>query len=146
MLIDKGGKIMDKGIIICGFAGIGKSYFAKRTRSVDLESTPFNKNWEIYSNVAIHMSNNGYNVLLSCHKEIRDMLRSKEIKFITVMPDVNLKEEYIQRYMDRFNTIEFIKLMTENFEKFITEIKENEKNIVILKSNEYLIDVVLKLI
>lgn len=48
---------MKRGLIISGFAGIGKSHLARNGKIVDLESTPFNKQWELYANVAIHMSN-----------------------------------------------------------------------------------------
>ena len=44
-------------MILCGFPGIGKSFVAKNYKGfVDLESTPFNKNWDLYTNVAKHMN------------------------------------------------------------------------------------------
>lgn len=69
-------------MIICGFAGIGKSFLATNgNRWVDLESTPFRKNWDLYSDVAIHMDKNGYDVMLSCHKPLRDILIEKGAYF-----------------------------------------------------------------
>ena len=45
-----------KGKIICGFAGIGKSTMAKNNRGVvDLESTPFEKDFDRYLMVAKQM-------------------------------------------------------------------------------------------
>lgn len=44
-------------MIICGFAGVGKSAAAKKLLGVvDLESTPFQRDWETYARVAKHMS------------------------------------------------------------------------------------------
>ena len=76
--------------IICGFAGTGKSNIARNNVGfVDLESTPFEKDWNRYVKVAEYLSNNGYTVLLSCHKELREELRSKsiasEMKFFNII-------------------------------------------------------------
>ena len=41
-------------MIICGYAGIGKSYLGHNAVGViDLESTPFEKDWERYAKCAI---------------------------------------------------------------------------------------------
>ena len=45
-------------MIICGFPGVGKSTLAKFSNWVDLESTPFEKDWVRYAKVAKHMSDN----------------------------------------------------------------------------------------
>lgn len=114
-------------MIICGFAGIGKSYLAKNQLGVvDLESTPFNKDWDTYARVAIHMANNGYTVLLSCHKELRDKLKEKKINYLVAIPDKSQKDEYVQRYRDRGNSDDFINMMYDNFEKFVTDIEQSE--------------------
>jgi len=53
-------------MIFCGYAGVGKSTAASKfVRVVDLESTPFQKDWETYARVAKHMSDQGYIVLVS---------------------------------------------------------------------------------
>ena len=90
-----GGNKMKRGLIISGFAGIGKSHLARNGKIVDLESTPFNKQWELYANVAIHMSNNGYDVAISSHKELREELLKREVNYLFVKPHVELKEEYL---------------------------------------------------
>ena len=42
-------------MIICGYAGIGKSHLAKNFPGViDLESTPFEKDWDRYLKCAMH--------------------------------------------------------------------------------------------
>lgn len=123
-----------KNTIICGFAGVGKSYLAKNVEGyVDLESTPFNKNWDLYSNVAIHMQKNGYTPMLSCHKELRQILKEKGVDYIVVCPRIEHKNNYLQRYKERGNDKEFIKLFEDNFEKFIQEIVDEEENVVFLE-------------
>lgn len=74
--------------IICGFAGIGKSTLARnRAGVVDLESTPFEKDWKRYVKVASHMAKNGYTVLLSCHKELREELHAQGIEYTLALPE-----------------------------------------------------------
>ena len=116
--------------IICGFAGVGKSTLAKNVKGfVDLESTPFKKNWDLYSDVAIHMANNGYKVMLSCHKELRDKLKEKGALYKVYTPTKEEKYSYLQKYKDRGNDEQFLKLFEANFEKFIDEIELTETNI-----------------
>ncbi len=123
--------------IICGFAGIGKSHCAKNSEGVvDLESTPFKKNWDFYADVAEHMGKNGYYVLTACHKEWRDKLKERGIEYAVVIPHKEMKQEYMRRYKDRGNTPEFIKMIDENFEKFIEEIEKSESHIIYIQ--EYL--------
>ena len=130
--------------IICGFAGIGKSTCAKQLLGVvDLESTPFQKDWATYARVAKHMADSGYTVLLSCHKELRQYLLDNNIEFTTVIPQaiqnhVDSKTIYLKRYKDRGNNQEFINLMSNNWGEFNTTLP-NEK-VVELPLNQYLIN------
>ena len=115
-------------MIICGFPGIGKSYLAKKEPGVvDLESTPFKKDWEVYSNVANHMNNNGYTVLVSSHKEMRNALLQKNIPFTVIMPLYNEKPIYINRYIDRGNDPAFIQMMKFNYDSFIYELTNDDR-------------------
>lgn len=124
-------------MIICGFAGIGKSYVAKtQCKWIDLESTPFEKDWERYVKVAKHMSDNGYVVLLSCHKELRELLHKKGINYNIVMPNKNLKLVYLTRYKMRGNTEDFIDNMDLNWDNYTTAYPW--ENCIRLKKNQYL--------
>lgn len=115
-------------MIICGFPGIGKSCLAKKEPGVvDLESTPFKKDWEVYSNVANHMNNNGYTVLVSSHKEMRDALLQKNIPFTVIMPSYKEKPIYINRYIDRNNDPAFIEMMKANYDSFIYELTNDDR-------------------
>jgi len=130
--------------IICGFAGIGKSHLAKnKVGYVDLESTPFNKNWDLYSDVAIHMAQNGYNVMVSCHKELRDKLKEKGAIYRVYTPSRREKYGYLHRFKDRGNDDQFLKLFEDNFEKFVDEIAEDEEHIFWL-NGKFLSDVLAK--
>lgn len=140
----------NKGIIICGFAGVGKSYVAYNGISgiVDLESTPFHVeeeqggiDYNVYIKVATHMANNGYIVLLSCHKKLREILLKRNINYICVLPNKELKEKYRNRYIKRNNSEVFINNIMNKWDDFTTPL-ENEKHII-LNSNEYISDIMM---
>lgn len=117
------------GRVICGFAGIGKSTAARsRAGVVDLESTPFQRDWQTYARVAGHMAANGYTVLVSCHKELRQELRAQGIDYVVVMPNTGdaARREYLRRYRDRGNTDAFIRYMDDNWDGFITPLDASE--------------------
>lgn len=128
------------GVLISGFAGIGKSTLAADGRIVDLESTPFNWNWKLYANVAQHMVKNGYNVAISAHEEIRKELQSRGQDYVFVTPDVNDLGQYLTNYVNRGNSKEFISLMSNNWNVFL-EATHEEENHFILESGQYLKDV-----
>lgn len=109
-------------MIICGFPGTGKSTMAKFSRWVDLESTPFKKNWLLYAEVAKHMSDNGYNVMISTHEEVLDALEQIEARYTVVIPPITDKNTYLTRYDMRGNSDEFIKLLHENWERWLSAI------------------------
>ena len=107
-------------MIICGFAGTGKSTAAKKIAGViDLESTPFQKDWDTYVRVAKHMSDQGYIVLLSCHKELREKLHELGYNYIVVYPEKEQKEIYRQRYKERGNTPEFINTQMSHWDDWV---------------------------
>lgn len=122
-------------MIICAFAGIGKTTAANRMRGVvDLESTPFEKDWETYIRVAEHMSDNGYVVLLSCHMPLRKIMTERLIPYQVVMPFLDQKEEYIKRYKNRGDTDDFIELLSVNWEYPFNQTLD-EEDVVRLRTN-----------
>lgn len=141
-------------MIICGFAGIGKSYLAHNIPGViDLESTPFEKDWDKYARCAIHYHEQGYLVLVSCHKEIRERLCSFALNGIpvdcriTIVPDVSDKEIYRRRYESRGNSEDFISTQMNNWENWLNA--KNNKFInehwIVMKSREFLYDALKRL-
>ena len=107
-------------MIICGFAGTGKSTAAKKiTGVIDLESTPFQKDWDTYARVAMHMDKQGYIVLLSCHRELREKLHELGVKYYVVYPEKNQKDIYRERYEERGNTPEFIAMQMSHWDEWI---------------------------
>ena len=124
-------------MIICGFPGVGKTMMAKFSRWVDLESTPFSYRgqWSLYAEVAKHMSDNGYTVMVSTHAEMLEALEQIEARYTVVIPPITDKDTYLRRYVLRGNTNDFIQHLAENWQRWITAIIENPtvlKTVVVL--------------
>lgn len=98
-------------MIIVGYPGIGKSSISNSdTRCIDLESSNFfvadkrPEDWyKYYVNIAKHLSEQGYTVLVSSHKVVRDELKATNAEDVAVcFPDINIKEQWIERLHDRY--------------------------------------------
>lgn len=98
-------------MIICGYQGIGKSTIAGQLYTIDLESSNFyidgerDENWyKVYANFARHLSEQGYIVFTASHKLFREYMNSQGIGFVTVSPSLELKDEWIAKLEERYNT------------------------------------------
>lgn len=140
-------------MIICCYDGIGKSYLAHNYQQViDLESTPFEKDWDRYAKCAIHYHKQGYLVLVSCHREIREKICDSRqgVSFgdrLTIVPNLEDKIEYLKRYLDRGNTDDFIKIQMDNWDKWLNE-EENRilnEQWVVMEKGETLYDCLIRL-
>lgn len=110
------------GRIISGFPGVGKSFLTKTITSViDSDSSKFDKKDfpnNYVKNIKKH-NKNGKIVLVSSHKEVRDILIKEGLLERIYYPKIELKEEYLLRYKERGSPVEFINFMRKNWESFI---------------------------
>jgi hypothetical protein len=60
-------------------------------------------------------------ILVSSHKDVRDVLLKKGIPFVLVYPNREIKDEYIQRYKDRGNNDAFVDLLEKNWDNWMDE-------------------------
>ena len=130
-----------KGQIICGFAGIGKSYLAKQKAGVvDLESTPFEKDWDRYIKVVKHMADNRYTVLLSAHKELRKGLLENAIPYTLCLSHHMLKQEYKDRYVSRGDTPVFVEMLDKYWDTYTEPMRAEYVSGIVrwLDNGEYL--------
>lgn len=109
-------------MIICGFPGVGKSMMAKFSHAVDLESTPFEKDWMRYAKVAKHMQDSGYVVMVSTHKELLDCFEQMEVPYTVVVPHIDDLKTYVRRYEARGNNAKFVQKVVENWNEWLHQI------------------------
>ena len=115
-----------KGKIICGFPGVGKSTLFKELKDskykvLDSDSSTFDKK-DFPDNYIKHIkekTGEGYTILASSHKEVRDALIKEKMIFTLVYPDKSLKDEYLERYKERGSPQSFIDLLDKNWDTWI---------------------------
>ena len=102
-------------MIIIGYQGIGKSTLASKSKQyIDLESSSFwytdedgNSsrwpNWyDIYCNIAEHLSQQGYDVFVSSHAPIRKRLQKSNEYVVAICPSIELESEWIDKLHTRY--------------------------------------------
>lgn len=93
-------------MIYVGYPCVGKSSIAGKSNFIDLESSLFNvnsENWFLaYVTLAEFLSAQGFNVLLSSHKEVREELKRRNLKYICIFPDLSLYDIWFDRCAKRF--------------------------------------------
>lgn len=138
----------NKTLVISAFPGCGKSHFFRNNEDkevLDSDSSKFDKE-HFPKNYIEHIKSNLGKVdiiMVSSHKEVRDALVENEIPFTLVYPSPDIKDEYIQRYIDRGNTGSFVELLYNNWELWLNELEEQvgcEK--IKIGENQYLSDVI----
>lgn len=156
-------KRKDNPIIICGFPGVGKTYFAKymneheiRDDFIDLESSPFkakdpNHPREYCEAITKAYLSGCYSyIFTSCHKEMREYLWEHHIPYIIVMPQydkeddawMTTRNEYMKRYLSRGNSYAFIQKIYNNWKDWMEEMLYHDPAPVIqLRRYSYIDDI-----
>lgn len=82
-------------------------------------------------------------IFVSSHDVVRQGLRQAGIDYTLVYPSRDIKEEYVQRYIDRGNNEHFVETLQEKWDIFIDEIEqETFPSLIQLKAGQYLADVI----
>ena len=112
---------MNKGLVIIGYQGIGKSSLAGWSKCVDLESGNFfmgdkrADDWYIpYCQTALHIANQGYTVFVSSHKVVVNFLKSVPLpenvhRVVVFCPSRTMRDEWIERLQKRYDRTQLAK-------------------------------------
>lgn len=135
--------------VISAFPGCGKSHFFRNSDLVvsDSDSSKFDKS-DFPNNYIQHIKdklndNETEIIFISSHKEVREALRDNGIEFMLIYPNINLKESYINRYKERGSDDNFINFLSNNWDNFINEIKEEDYYTKVeLSEGKYISDII----
>lgn len=103
-------------MIVIGYQGIGKSSTCDFHNArddefyIDLESGLFKsedgtrpENWaEIYCRIALSLSDQGYTVFVSSHKEVQDILSAGDEPVVAIYPWLDIRNDWIARLYVRW--------------------------------------------
>lgn len=161
---------MKKGIVIAGFAGIGKTALAKKYSNViDLESSKYkydyqnvesdkyeqlkgnknrkpNKNYPQNYIDAILDAVTKYDVVLVWqHPEIIEEYKKHGIEYILCYPSRKAFKNYPSNFESRGNEPQFIESLTNVYENRVEEYENLSQPKIVLDENEFIEDRLLKM-
>lgn len=134
------------GIVVCGYSGIGKSYAFNKLKKdheiLDSDSSYFSWNYDGDGNkLDVRNENFPRNyvdyiksqiqhrdiILVSTHKQVRDMLLAEGIDHIVVIPENTEASLSVWRegLVNRGSTEDFIRVQLDHFEEWTDEIKQS---------------------
>lgn len=133
-------------MIYVGYLCIGKSSISGRDGFIDLEFSLFNdgsKDWaKKYVAVANDLSDQGYYVFVSYHKEVREELRKLGCPFLCIFPDYLLEDVWYDRMAKRFKknpsdkNLRALQRCATSFKQDIADLK-TEDSIAVITDPEY---------
>ena len=138
-------------IVVSGFPGIGKTYVFEHNTTgmniLDSDSSKFDKAF-FPANYIEHIKSNIGKVdiiFVSSHDVVRDALVAEGISFVLIHPDVSIKDEYIQRYIQRGSMSTFVELLDKNWDTWVGQLdKQTGCMRIPLQSGQYLSDFIFK--
>lgn len=143
--------------LILGFSGVGKSTICNSDTTLncsDSDSSKFgwvsengrlvrNPNFaeEYVTYLKKQLLDDGIDIVFaSTHPEVIKELQRQNIDHLIVTPSRSAKGEYIKRWKSRGSDEEFVKRMSENFEKFVEDVFNSGSNILVLQGKQTMED------
>ena len=138
-----------KGVIVCGFFGVGKSSVTKYRPDVnffDLDAKYFVKQpgWErMYVECALGLTNTYDIVCLKSSDKVMNLLNDLGEKYYLVYPSRYAKRDFMERAIKNKYSREWIENFFSRWERYLEEVEqEDNANKIVLQSGEYLSDIV----
>lgn len=136
--------------IISAFPGTGKTHFFNAMRDrvsiADSDSSQFDKA-QFPENYIQHIKGlvaKDFTVLCSSHLNVRAALVRNNMPFILVYPHVGLRDEYLERYVQRNSPPEFVEMMRTNWHAFVDSCAAQPRcHKIVLNSGQYLSDMIM---
>jgi hypothetical protein len=136
--------------VISGFSGIGKSTAAEHNDNVvDFESSTYSHfedgtiNPEFPNNYVVALDlaikkNPDKIYLVSCHKNVRELLSTRGISYIVVAPYRDQRNDYMIRWLKRGSSQNFIASMYYRWDDMINSCENDPNPVIWLDDGQYL--------
>lgn len=144
-------------VVVSAYPCCGKTYaFEHQDKYSILDSDSSSYSWlpvtkegikqrnpEFPNNYIAHIKENLGKVdiiFVSSHLQVRQAMKDAGIDFITVYPDIDMRDEWVERMKRRGNDEKFIQFQIENWDNFVNSIAFEPQGfcIVRLGHNEYI--------
>ena len=137
---------MMKTKIISAFCGTGKTYLCENSNKkiIEFECWKYDKGAFPNNCVADVKSKIGEVdiIFISTNPLVLNALTKIGIKIILIYPELNLKNEYMNRYRNRDSLNDFMLMLSKYWDNWLIEIRENKDcQHIRLKTGEYVANV-----
>lgn len=133
-------------VICAAFCGVGKTYICEKTniKAVEVEYWKYKEKGlfkEYIENVKNYIGKVNY-IFIATEPEGMKLLNNEGFNILLVYPKNELRNEYLDRYIERDSPYDFIGTFMKHWNIWIDELKEQKycKHIV-LEKGQYLLDV-----
>jgi hypothetical protein len=137
-------------VICAAFCGTGKTYICEKTniKSVEIEYWKYKDKGlqkEYINDIKKHMGVVDY-IFISTDPDGLKILHNEGFDILLVYPKIELRGEYLDRYIERDSPYDFIGSFMKYWNIWINELKEQKYcKHIILHKGEYLQDVLMKI-
>ncbi len=136
------------GVLIASFCGTGKSYLCKKYPQSYSEIECWNYRKGDFPNnyvkdIISHLGKAKY-LFISTDPNVLKELNKLGIEILLVYPDSKLRNEYLDRFLERNSPYDFIGVLMKHWNEWLNELKEQDycKHIM-LKNEQYLKDILI---
>lgn len=132
-----------KTILCAAFPGTGKTHICKHTKlkATEVEFWQYESQTQYIQDVKALIGEVDF-VFLSTEVEGLQLLHNEGLEIFLVYPQKNLRNEYLDRYIERDNPYDFIGTMMKFWDTTIEKLQEQKYcKHFILEKNQYLNDV-----
>ena len=133
-------------LLYAAFCGTGKTYICEKTnkKAVEVEYWKYKENGlfkEYVEDVKRYIGKVDY-IFIATEPEGMKLLVNEGLKIILVYPKNELRNEYLDRYIERDSPYDFIGTFMKHWNIWIDELKEQKYcDHIVLESGQYLQDV-----
>jgi len=131
--------------IISAFCGTGKTFICENTsiKAIEIEYWKYNNMDAQYINDVKNQIGKVDYIFISTDPKGLILLHNEGIKIILVYPKNELRNEYLDRYIERDSPYDFIGTFMKHWHLWINELKEQKYcTHIILESGEYLQNII----
>lgn len=142
---------MNKNIILACFSGMGKTTAASNERYIDVQKiieekygTEDKQKYYVSTIIDLLEKNSNKVLLINTYSNVLNELKNNDIEYIIISPDINIKNNFMERYQERNDDSFFIKRKLNFFENKVRALvhRQCEYIVVIKNSDVFLLDII----
>ncbi len=137
-----------KTVICAAFCGSGKTFICEKTdiKAIEIEYWKYIEKGiqkQYIKDIKKQIGKVNY-IFISTDPESLKLLNKEGFDITLIYPENELREEYLNRYIERDSSTDFIGSFMKYWNPWINELKEQKGKHIVLKKDQYLLDILKK--